>query len=238
MAAGMIMYDGDGRQPRDTGTPGQTGAQRPPESAGSEPEYGQRKRPEFGALASEYPGWNPYVYGPPDDATQQAASKNATAENAEQPRHAPAGMPASGGGQPWIGRANPSNGASRNGAPQNAAGPAGPHHLVNGINMDDPSQNPLYGHWDPYAIAALLLALLFPLPLLPAIMGGISMRRTRLFHMKGFGVALAAVIINVLWTILMIWMYTHGITTEELYQDMLSMLQNGGSSDGSSTVTT
>ncbi len=72
---------------------------------------------------------------------------------------------------------------------------------VNGIDMEDPNQNIFYGRWDAGAIIAFVFALFLPVPIMPAILGALSMRRTRIMRMKGYGLALAAVIINVLYTI-------------------------------------
>ena len=64
-----------------------------------------------------------------------------------------------------------------------------PHqpHYYHGIDLNDPNQNPLYGHWDSYAIISFILALFFPVPVLSALMGAVAMWRTRTFHMKGRG---------------------------------------------------
>ena len=47
------------------------------------------------------------------------------------------------------------------------------------INPNDPSQNPLYGHWDSYAIISFVFALFLPVPVIPAVMGAIAMWRTK-----------------------------------------------------------
>ena len=57
-----------------------------------------------------------------------------------------------------------------------------------------------------------VLALFFPVPMLSALMGAVAMWRTRTFHMKGFGLAVAAVVINVLYTIAVIWMAFNAMT--------------------------
>ena len=44
---------------------------------------------------------------------------------------------------------------------------------------NDPSQNPLYGHWDSYAIISFVFALFLPVPVIPAVMGAIAMWRTK-----------------------------------------------------------
>ena len=55
------------------------------------------------------------------------------------------------------------------------------------LDLNDPRQNPAYGHWDAYAIMSLVLAVLMPVPVLPALVGAISMWRTKKLHMKGYG---------------------------------------------------
>lgn len=99
------------------------------------------------------------------------------------------------------------------------------------VDLNDPNQNPLYGHWDVYAILAFVFSF-FAIPVLPALMGGLAMWRTRTFHMKGYGLALAAVIINVLYTIASLWLFMNGMSTMDLYQQMLG--GTGGSVDDGS----
>ena len=123
------------------------------------------------------------------------------------------------------------------GQPGGGQGPQGnrPPRFYNGVNLDDPSQNPLYGHWDSYAIIAFVLALFFPVPVLSAFMGVVAMWRTRTFHMKGFGLAVAAVVINVLYTIAVIWMAMNGVDASTLYQEALQQLMGNGSGGSGST---
>ena len=111
-----------------------------------------------------------------------------------------------------------------------------PHqpHYYHGIDLNDPNQNPLYGHWDSYAIISFILALFFPVPVLSALMGAVAMWRTRTFHMKGFGLAVAAVVINVLYTIAVIWMAFNGYDAMSLYQEALQQLTGGTGSSSDS----
>lgn len=111
-----------------------------------------------------------------------------------------------------------------------------PHqpHYYHGIDLNDPNQNPLYGHWDSYAIISFILALFFPVPMLSALMGAVAMWRTRTFHMKGFGLAVAAVVINVLYTIAVIWMAFNGYDAMSLYQEALQQLTGGTGSSSDS----
>ena len=69
---------------------------------------------------------------------------------------------------------------------------------------------------------------------MPAILGALSMRRTRIMRMKGYGLALAAVIINVLYTIAFVWLMINGVSMDDVMNQMLQSLNSstyGGSGD-------
>ena len=184
------------------------------------PKYGQYQQPEYGAMSGQYgPNYNPYIYGAPEPDTKKdsaaAAGDNGGAAQSQQ-----AGQPY--GQQPaWPGNQQP------NGQPHQP-------HYYHGIDLNDPNQNPLYGHWDSYAIISFILALFFPVPVLSALMGAVAMWRTRTFHMKGFGLAVAAVVINVLYTIAVIWMAFNGYDATSLYQEALQQLTGGTGSSSDS----
>lgn len=208
-----------------------------------QPEYGQIAQPEYGALLSQFPpNYDPYAYGRPEEPKPEQAAQNTQAQspqaagwagmpapygNGQQPGNA-AGGPATQGGASGNGNgaypynANGVNGGNPQGFGGNGFGPNGgnPH----GIDPNDPQRNPLYGRWDPYAIVAFVLA--FFLPLLPALLGAAAMWRTRTFHMKGFGLGLAAVIINVLSVLFSLWMMSQGITADEILQWSQGQMDN------------
>ena len=176
------------------------------------PKYGQYQQPEYGAMSGQYgPNYNPYIYGAPEPDTKKdsaaAAGDNGGAAQSQQ------------AGQPY--------GQQPNGQPHQP-------HYYHGIDLNDPNQNPLYGHWDSYAIISFILALFFPVPVLSALMGAVAMLRTRTFHMKGFGLAVAAVVINVLYTIAVIWMAFNGYDAMSLYQEALQQLTGGTGSSSDS----
>lgn len=171
------------------------GADRP------DPQYGQRIEPDYGERADRYPGWDPYVFGRDDQESESNRSQANTSDNSTRPR-----------GPARPGQYSPPG--------QVGGGTGHPRHLINGVDLDDPAQNPSYGHWDPYAIISFIMALFLPVPFLSAILGGISMYRTRILHMKGFGLALAAVIINVLFTLSWLWMISAGVSMDDLLQQM------------------
>ena len=109
---------------------------------------------------------------------------------------------------------------------------------LSNLDLNDPRQNPAYGHWDAYAIMSLVFAVLMPVPVLPALVGAISMWRTKKLHMKGHGLALAAVIINVLYTLAVIWLAMHGLSVADLYNEALqNMFGGAGSGQGDESIT-
>lgn len=189
----------------------------------AQPEYGQVAKPEYGAMTSQYPaGYDPYVYGRPESEDARANVNDAAPD--PQPSTPVRGT----WRQPGYGRQPHADG-------RQAAGDGRPQPF-NGIDMDDPRQNPLYGHWDFYAIIALVFALLMPVPVLPAIIGGVAMWRTRNFRMRGHGLALAAVIINVIYTLGVLWMMLNGLSALDLYQQLLDGLTGREGGDGSTSI--
>ncbi len=207
-----------------------------------QPEYGQFKQPEYGAVAGQYPGYDPYLYGKPEDDETDTASAQQPASNALNDQSMFNGQSGISGqvsngqpmnGQPVFGQpvntqpvSNQSN-ASQFNAYMQQQGQLQP------INLDDPNQNPLYGRWDPYAIVALVCAVIYPLPVFPALIGGLSIRRTKIFHMKGRGLAIAAVVINILTTILQLWMWIDSSFVVDLYSQLYNSIYGG--SGGTST---
>ncbi|RSX56343.1 hypothetical protein [Bifidobacterium samirii] len=227
-----------------------------PADEGGQPQYGRYHQPEYGAMAGQYPaGYDPYVYGRPDPEPTDGASAAAGQPGADGVQ----GMPQqpSQYGQPGYGQPNPygwndqpnaygQNGQSGQPNPYGQPGygwngqpyaPQQPHRIINGIDVDDPASNPFYGKWDLLAVMAFVCALFLPIPLLPTIMGAISMKRVRVLHMRGFWLAFAAVAINVFYTIMIVWLAMNGMTAFDLYQEMLSTMMGGsGGSDGSITA--
>lgn len=193
------------------------------------PEYGQCRQPAYGAMAAQFgPHYNPYLYGAPDPQSPQPGASAAPDGGGRGASTAMGQTPPQGNGDSFAGRSYA----------QSGQGPfqQGQPNYLNGIDLNDPNQNPLYGHWDMYAIVSLVLAVCFPVPVLSALMGAMAMRRCKMFHMKGYGLGLAAVIINVCYTIAVIWMAVNGVDVFTLYQQMLSELQGGSSSDGDGAI--
>ena len=223
-------------------------------SGGAAPEYGARLDPEYGAMASAYgPDYDPYLYGAPEPPASAPASEGAASDGAASPSDAAPGArsgrygsgPHAPGSYGQIGpdaSNTPSNmpyGAPQYG-PQDAmppypgqerGGAERPHRIVNGVDVDDPASNPLYGRWDPYAVIAFVFSILFSVPLLPALMGFAALWRTRTFHMRGRGLAVAAIVINTLTTIVQVWMLINGVDVADLTSRLLDMYAGSGSGD-------
>ena len=192
------------------------------------PKYGQYQQPEYGAMSGQYgPNYNPYIYGAPEPDTKKdsaaAAGDNGGAAQSQQlasrmvsSRRGPAITQA--GGWPYAQGGQQSGPGAYRGVPGHAGQPYGqqpngqPHqpHYYHGIDLNDPNQNPLYGHWDSYAIISFILALFFRCQCSRHLMGAVAMWRTRTFHMKA-SVALRRGI-NVLYTIAVIWMAFNAMT--------------------------
>ncbi|MBT1172908.1 hypothetical protein JS528_05975 [Bifidobacterium sp. MA2] len=202
------------------------------------------------------PNYNPYLYGAPDPDPKTTANGGQPQAGAPQGtpvnpansyggynQYNPGGYPGMQGqpyGQPGANpNAGPYNPYAQSNQPYgngtNANRPDGhvPRYIY-GIDVNDPNQNPLYGRWDSYAIISFVFALIFSVPVLPAIMGAASLWRTSVFHMKGKGLAIAAIVINVITTGVQIWMWLNGMSVSDLYTDLLNMYGMGGGSGSSS----
>ena len=210
----------------------------------SERQNNQAGRPEYGAMRSDYPAYNPYVFGAPDPTPQESqqgadprqgtsGAQSGTAQSGYnqqqpygQPSYGQSGWQQPQSGQPF--QQQPQNG-QRNGAQR----PPSRASRRYGIDLDDPRQNPLYGHWDPYAIIALVVSLLFSnMPILPAVIGVLAMWRTKTFRMKGFGLALAAVMINVVTSLLVLWAMYNGMSLTDLVLQMYGLSGSEGTTGG------
>lgn len=181
-----------------------------------QPEYGQTKQPQYGAMSGQYPGYDPYLYGRPEP--EQPANGGDAAQNQAQQNPM--------GGQPYNPYAQPNQYNPYGNQPQSNM------PRIQYLNPDDPAQNPFYGHWDSYAIVAFICSLVFSVPVLPAVIGGLSLVRTKRLHMKGRGLAIAAIIINVLTTLLQAYLLIRGIGVNDLYAQMFNMYSGGGNGGG------
>lgn len=228
------------------------------DTASSQPQYGQVKVPEYGAMASQFsPQYNPYVYGKPEERpknpnqNQQNPQMNAQggqvnpqmgagygngigpyqANQGNAPYGAPSQMPDGYGNNP--------NNAYRpqyNNGQMMPGGPGTPGYqpdICNGVDMNDPVQNPLKGHWDPMAFVSLVL-LFLPITFLPAITGAISMWRTKKYHMKGFWVATVCMVLGVIATVFELWLFSKGLNVNDFSQQLLNQYGSGSGGSGGS----
>lgn len=226
---------------------------------------GQSGAPEYGAMRSQFPAdYNPYPFGRDDDGNRnkrQAADASSSGQQVGNPQTA---MPWAGGPQQgqWPGNAQPQYPSSQYQQPgQNPNQPYGQYpygsqgawpqqggngtplpgqpgyqpRYFNGIDVNDPSSNPLYGRWDSSAIVSFVFALM-GLPILPAILGAVSIWRDKTFHMKGRGFAIAAVVIDVLITVAWVWMLVNGVTSADVYQMIGNQLYGGGAGSGTDSL--
>ncbi len=206
----------------------------------------QGSRPAYGAMQSDYPGWNPYVYGAPDSGSKGAASSaNSPAANAPQ------ALPLNGYGQ--QGGANGANAGNagngrlgsygnapmfpgqqmdgRNGAPQGGGDSTGNGNIMwtpyGSVNLDDPAQNPWYGRWDSLSVIAFITT--FFMPFVGLVLGCFAMHRTRVFHMKGRGLAIASIVLSVVLLVFQFYLVRSGMYTQLLE----SISGTSGSGSGS-----
>lgn len=187
--------------------------------------------PAYGRMASEFPDWDPYVYGKPEQEQQPKPQVN----NSPVMR-----MPVVA-----IGSHNENAGQNQNGTPQaDAAGHSDtqsnqapqfydrngdpvnfPMHIED-FDPDDPRKNPVYGRWDVMAIVAFFLALFDYTAVLGLIFGIFSMIRTRKLHMKGFVFALLAVILSVVSLALLAYLIYTGTSSQEFIEQMRQWAEN------------
>lgn len=204
------------------------GAARP-----SNPQYGQYKEPEYGQLATQYPGWDPYVYGKPEpvkpktDAHDSTTQKGATAQTGTTRRNSAATQNPFG-----TSSANDQNN-QYNGSRQNPQG--APSFQFQRIDPNDPQQNPYYGRWDSLAIFSFVISII-GIPFLPILTGWLAMRRTKVLHTKGRGLAIAAVVIAILTVLADMYLWYMGITTADIMNFMMGLSGSTGG-DGSAVST-
>jgi hypothetical protein len=199
------------------------------------PEYGQRIEPDYGGMESQYPGWNPYVYGAPDPEPEPEPANSATAGTSANAQSAPYSQ----------GNANPF-GANTQYSQPGQARPA--DHQTNNstnnlrnsnnfffqgqpINLDDPKQNPVYGRTDFFAIIGFFLSLLgFWFLGLPLCI--ISFRRIPVMHMRGRGWALAGIIIAIIQIVIGLAMLFGGFSPTDLLGSLTDISGGTGAPSG------
>ncbi|MBT1165805.1 ABC transporter permease [Bifidobacterium simiarum] len=208
-------------------------------SGRQQPEYGQYLEPEYGEMANRYPNWNPYVYGEPDpEPAKQDGPAPQTPTTNPSGQYGQAGRYGQTGGNDPYGRSpygQSPYGRSPYGTPGYGYGPQTPppgdpndrSRYRGGIDLEDPNQNPLYGRWDPTAIIAFIMALM-GVPIIPMLLGGLSVYRTGLFRMKGRGLAIAAVIISLITMALAVYLTATGMDPYQFIAQLYGFDSSGG----------
>lgn len=189
--------------------------------------------PSYGRKASEFPGWNPYVYGRPEkEASVRPHNNNVSARLTVVPVGPKAKKPADAAHGNAVPQQQTSYGENaqaqnnqqlpfydRNGNPINF-----PVNIED-FDPDDPKKNPLYGRWDGMAIVAFILSLFDFTTIFGLVIGIFSMIRTRKLHMKGFVFALFAVILGVIEVIVVVYLLYTGTSRTEFLEQIMHMAQ-------------
>ncbi|WP_455676251.1 DUF4190 domain-containing protein [Pseudoscardovia suis] len=231
--------------------PGATGDAQTPAGGAQAAGDAQGSRPAYGAMQSDYPGWNPYVYGAPDSGSKgSGSSTNSSAANAPQalPLNGYGRQGAGNGGNAGAGNAGGmGNGRQdslgnapafpgqfpgqqtdgRNGARQGNGNGNIMWTPYGSVNLDDPAQNPWYGRWDSLSVIAFITT--FFMPFVGLVLGCFAMHRTRVFHMKGRGLAIASIVLSVVLLVFQFYLVRSGMYTQLLE----SISGTSGSGSGS-----
>lgn len=237
--------------------PGATGDAQTPAGGAQAAGDAQGSRPAYGAMQSDYPGWNPYVYGAPDSGSKgSGSSANSPAANTPQafPLNGYGRQGAGNGGNAGAGNAGGmGNGRQdslgnapafsgqfsgqqtdgRNGARQGNGDGTGNGNIMwtpyGSVNLDDPAQNPWYGRWDSLSVIAFITT--FFMPFVGLVLGCFAMHRTRVFHMKGRGLAIASIVLSVVLLVFQFYLVRSGMYTQLL--ESISGTSGSGSGSGS-----
>lgn len=174
----------------------------------NQPEFGQLKQPEYGQMAAAYPGYNPYIYGEPEQsASDQHAQQDAQRDDTRQSaRHALR----FGASAQHSARSQSAAEQNRTSGRNSARGSRSSIADKLPFDPDDPQENPMYGSWDAAAIIAFASAL-FAIPIVPLILGAIAIYRDKILHMRGRGLAIAAIIISLIYSALAVYFAVSGI---------------------------
>ncbi|MDF7663717.1 hypothetical protein PT282_03415 [Bifidobacterium sp. ESL0763] len=215
---GQSGQHGQPSQPAQLGPKGQPGQQVVPSTPGladgladasalrsQQPEYGAIKLPEYGALASQFPAdYDPYVYGRPDDPKSKDKDKGKGGKGK---------------------RSNFDRAVFGDGARPQSRDEGRQRDMRHGIDLNDPEQNPLLGHWDSMSILSFVFA--FLIPVISLVLGVIGIWRARRFHMRGIGFAIAGIVLSLLSVAVEVWLMMHGISVEDLERKLLSQIMAG-----------
>lgn len=161
---------------------------------------GQDSKPDYGAHLSEYgSNYNPYLYGgnPQENVVTEEESQ---AHNQE--RLQPVDPQ-----RPFLHQQQESQ--QQNIPALQSGGQQSPFVMMREIDPEDPQRNPYYGKWNPLSIIAFVF-LFTPFPIVSIILGLISARAIRKFHMKGLGLSIASILIGISVILSYAWLLYHG----------------------------
>ena len=225
-------------------------------------------KPMYGQMLSQYPGYNPYIFGAPDNSSQQSPKEEAgVKEGGENPfsdaygAQGPSGAngtpgqnpqnfsnppqnPGQGqysGQNPYYGQPPFGNQQSFGSQPQNpyqqnpygfGYGQSSQNSFAGrqeNINTSDPRQNPYYGKVDGLSVIAFVASIL-GIWLVGLPLGIFSLIRVKQLHMRGKGLAIAAIVISCLYIVLDIVLFFMGITDQQIISWLTQKLGAGSGS--------
>ncbi|TCD53582.1 hypothetical protein EJ419_08050 [Alloscardovia theropitheci] len=163
----------------------------------------------YGRMRSEFPDWDPYVYGKPEKPIKSDERK-------------PRLMTAPSALQRQDGEKTPSEERER--IPQ-LYDLSGKPVEIREFDPDDPQKNPLYGHWDFYAIVAIICALFTQTTVVALFFGIVSLGRTKKFHMKGRALAIIAIVLCVIQIGIFAYLIITGTSETEFLQMLINWSQ-------------
>ncbi len=180
--------------------------------------------PAYGRMASEFPGWDPYVYGKPE----KPVTSNATDDRAKSRMIQLVPVPSRDRQQNPQDNQDAENTQNSSQQGQNSGfyvfGSDNPFNFRE-FDANDPQKNPFYNHWDFYAIVAIIASLFTQTAVIALFFGIVSIGRTRRLHMRGRVLAIIAVILSVIQIGVSIYLLAKGITEVEFAQMVMSWLQ-------------
>lgn len=214
--------------PRGPQAQGPQGPQAGPQGQPNQP--GNQGQPqERGARNQHVPQNGPFGFNPyePQDGF---GSQPGTFGPGQFPPRA-YGQPGQPGPQGSQGpQAGPQGQPGLNGRPQTIAY----DQFLRPFNPDDPNQNPVYGRWDMWSIIAFILSFYTYFAFLSLPLAIMAARRDKVLHMKGRGLAIAAIVLSVIGLIVML-LVTFGVPIPGL-SSLLGAVANGAQTASFLTV--
>lgn len=201
------------------GQPNQPGNQGQPQNSGARNQH----IPQNGPF-----GFNPYE---PQDGFGPQPGTFGPGQFPPRAYGQPGPQPGPQGPQgPQAGPQGPQGQPGPNGRPQ----PVAYDQFLRPFNPDDPNQNPVYGRWDMWSIIAFILSFYTYFAFLSLPLAIMAARRDKVLHMKGRGLAIAAIVLSVIGLIVML-LVTFGVPIPGL-SSLLGVVANGAQTASFLTV--